>query len=204
MLRREGQTGVEFPSKGICCGQYGTVMSLRCGPIERAHSGPAWFPQTKGALPMQNDTFPKLALLTLGLLTGCDWSVKSGRGFVFPEGDVARGRAAFAELKCVECHRVDGVAGLPAPTASLEKVVVLGGKVTRLKTYGELVTSIIHPTNTLSEKLPNRGIYLEEGKPSPMRVVNDTMTVRQLLDIVTFLQPQYRGIEPQSAGYKIP
>jgi sulfur-oxidizing protein SoxX len=153
---------------------------------------------------MKQDTMLLSALLTLGLLSGCDLSVKSGRGFVFPEGDIDRGREAFVDMKCVECHRVDGVVGLPTPTASLEKVVVLGGKVTRLKTYGELVTSIIHPKYALSDKLPNRSVYLDEGKPSPMRVVNDTMTVRQMLDIVTFLQPQYQGIEPVNEGYHIP
>ncbi len=152
---------------------------------------------------MKTKTLLISALLTLGLLAGCDMRVKSGRGFVFPEGDVARGRKAFVNLNCIECHKVDGVADLPAPTVSAEKVVVLGGGVTRLRTYGDLVTSIIHPKYALSEKLNNRSLY-KEGKESPMKGVNDTMTVSQLLDVVTFLQPQYKGIEPVNGGYVVP
>jgi hypothetical protein len=37
-----------------------------------------------------------------------------------------------------------------------------------------------------------------------MRVVNDKITVAQLLDIVTFLQPQFKGIEPVNGGYHVP
>ena len=152
---------------------------------------------------MKTDILIIPTLLALGLLAGCDLRVKSGRGFVFPEGDVARGRKAFVDLRCCECHRVDGVPDLPAPTASFEKVVTLGGKGPRLRTYGELVTSIIHPRYALSEKLPNRSLY-REGSESPMKEVNDTMTVTQLLDIVTFLQPQFTGIEPEAHGYQVP
>lgn len=152
---------------------------------------------------MKSETVLISALLTLGLLTGCDLSVKSGKGFVFPEGDVARGKKAFVDMQCYECHRVAGIADLPAPKVSPEKVVILGGEVTRLKTYGELVTSIIHPKYELSEKLHNRSLY-QEGKESPMRIVNDKITVAQLLDIVTFLQPQFKGIEPVNGGYHVP
>ncbi len=56
-----------------------------------------------------------LALPSLALLAACNPGPKSGRGFVLPEGDAVRGEKAFVELKCYACHRVDGVAGLPAP-----------------------------------------------------------------------------------------
>lgn len=142
---------------------------------------------------MKTYTVATIVLLSAGLLAGCDAGPKSGRGFKFPEGDVARGRAAFIELKCVTCHRVDGVAGLPAPTAAPDKVLTLGGDVVRVRSYGELVTAVIHPSATLSEK------YTEVhggARKSPMEAVNDKMTVAQMLDIVTFLHPRYKKLTP--------
>jgi mono/diheme cytochrome c family protein len=145
---------------------------------------------------MKTDTPLLSALLTLALLTGCDFGPKSGRGFVFPEGNIARGQKAFVEMKCYECHRVDGVADLPAPTVAPEKVVKLGGELARLRTYGDLVTAVIHPKHALTVRL--RG---PEMKVSPMPVVNDTMTVAQMLDIVTFLHPRYRQLETPGDHY---
>jgi hypothetical protein len=129
------------------------------------------------------------ALLAVALLSGCDAGPKSGRGFVFPEGDIARGRKAFVELKCHTCHQVQGVADLPAPTVAPDKVVPLGGEVVRLRTYGDLVTAVIHPANALTVRMPG-----PEPKKSPMPQVNDAMTVAQMLDIVTFLHAHYRQL----------
>lgn len=136
------------------------------------------------------------AVLTLALLAGCDSGPKSGRGFVFPEGNIERGRKAFAELKCHECHRVDGVADLPAPTAAPDKVVLLGGEVPTLRTYGELVTAVIHPAQARTAGAPGR----TEQDPG-MPPANETMTVVQMLDIVTFLHPRYRQLEPLYDNY---
>jgi len=131
------------------------------------------------------------ALIAVALFTGCDRNVRMGKGFVFPEGDAGRGKQAFTDLECYNCHRVEGVFDLPAPTASPEKVLVLGGKVAQLRTYGDLVTAIIHPKYELSDKWPGRA----NAGESPMRVSNETMTVTQLLDIVTFLHPKYQELE---------
>ncbi len=131
------------------------------------------------------------ALLALALLTGCDYGPKSGRGFVFPEGNIARGQKAFVDLKCYDCHRVVGVPDLPAPALPPEKVVPLGGEVLTLRTYGELVTAVIHPAKAVTAAAPGR-----TEKDPPMLPVNDAMTVTQMLDIVTFLQPHYRKLQP--------
>lgn len=132
------------------------------------------------------------ALLIVGLLVGCDRAKVMSRGFVFPVGDETRGRQAYIALECYTCHRVDGVPDLPGPAVSADRVVILGGKMAKVRSYGDLVTAIIHPNYEISEKLVNRAAYAE----SPMRVVNDKMTVTQMLDIVTFLQPRYRELEP--------
>lgn len=132
------------------------------------------------------------ALLTAGLLAGCNRDRQMGKGFVFPGGDAVRGQKAFVDLECYHCHRVDGLPELPGPVAPTEKVVILGGKVAKVRTYGDLVTAIIHPRYELSEKLLNRAAFAE----SPMRPMNDRMSVTQMLDIVAFLQPQYKELEP--------
>lgn len=145
---------------------------------------------------MKTDTMLLSAVLALALLAGCDMGPKSGWGFVLPQGDVARGRKAFVEMKCCTCHRVDGVADLPAPTVAPGKVVLLGGEVIRLRTYGDLVTAVIHPSHELTVRLPGPAT-----KDSAMPQVNDTMTVAQMVDIVTFLHPRYKDLEPTYGQY---
>jgi sulfur-oxidizing protein SoxX len=124
---------------------------------------------------------------------------KSGRGFVLPAGNAERGRVAFVELKCHHCHRVDGVDSLPTPEAAPAMVVVLGGKVTQLKSYGELVTSIILPSKSRPGLSDPGG---KAGSDLSMTLVNDTMTVTQLVDLVTFLHPRYKLFEPAARGFQ--
>jgi L-cysteine S-thiosulfotransferase len=134
-----------------------------------------------------------LACSAAMLGAGCYHGPKSGYGFQLPDGDPFRGRAAFIELKCTNCHAVDGVQ-LPAPTVAPENVVMLGGEVERVKTYGQLVTAIIHPTPPAlpaGTSLPPTAT-LTRPKMVP---VNDRMSVEQLVDLVVFLQPHYKQIE---------
>lgn len=135
-----------------------------------------------------------VVLATLGLvLTGCDSSLKSTSRFRLPQGNAANGKAAFVALKCTECHTLAGV-DLPKPTVPADQVVVLGGEVARLRTIGDLLTSIVHPDYALSEKMPRP--KAPAPTKSPMRVMNDQMTVTQLIDLVTFLQPYYKQLPP--------
>ena len=39
---------------------------------------------------------------------------------------------------------------------------------------------------------------------SPMRSVNDVMTVAQLIDLVAFLQPRYHAMPPAAEYYYLP
>ena len=135
-----------------------------------------------------------LVLAALGfVITGCDSSLKSARSLRLPQGSVENGKVAFIALKCTECHTVAGVE-LPKPTASADKVVELGGDVRRLRTLGDLMTSIIHPNYAISEKMKRP---VQKGRvESPMRVVKDVMTVTQMIDLIAFLQPRYKEIPP--------
>jgi mono/diheme cytochrome c family protein len=127
--------------------------------------------------------------LLLALLAGCDTGPKSSRGFRLPDGDAERGKQAFLALQCTQCHRVEGVE-LPAPT--LFKLT-LGGQTLRVRTYGELVTSVINPSHVLADEYKKQ---LVDAKESPMPLFNHSMTVEQMIDLVAFLQSHYKLIEP--------
>lgn len=132
-------------------------------------------------------------------LSGCRPAATSGRGFQLPTGNPAMGKQAFIDLKCYTCHRVDGIADLPPPTQPTEKIVVLGGEVAQVRTYGRLVTAIIHPSQSISEKMITRPD--PPSKESPMPSVNEIMTVDQLINLLAFLQPQYRELQPLYEQY---
>jgi hypothetical protein len=118
---------------------------------------------------------------------------RSPAGFRLPEGDAGRGREAFVALKCHECHRVAGD-DLPAPVASPPVPVVLGGDVAHARTDGDLVTSIIHPSHRLAPGYPAELITAGTGSRMPDHA--DAMTVRQMIDLVAFLQSRYRVVRP--------
>ncbi len=130
------------------------------------------------------------ALLLLAALAACGGR-HSPAGFRLPEtGDIARGRSAFEQLRCYDCHTVDG-ATLPAPTAA--NPIPLGGAVAEFRTDGYLVTSIIHPSHRLANQ--PREQTTVEGE-SRMPDYAQEMTVRQLIDLTAFLQSKYRYAPP--------
>jgi mono/diheme cytochrome c family protein len=134
-------------------------------------------------------------LLTLVLaLGGCDEDrTMSERGFRLPDGNAMAGREAFLYMHCNQCHTIQGE---EFPTiAGFEPFVELGGAVTRVKTYGELVTAIINPSHKLADGYPEE-LVSENGK-SKMYVYNGFMTVQELTDIVMFLQPHYDVVPPE-------
>ena len=119
---------------------------------------------------------------------GCDIGPRSGRGLRLPDGDVERGALAFRELGCPTCH--DAVGERRAPKGDRPNgIVTLGGVVTRVETYGELVTSIINPSHEISRRY--RREQVAEGDVSKMDNFNERMTVAQLIDLTAFLQSKY-------------
>ena len=126
----------------------------------------------------------------------CTATSKSSAGFSLPNGDVARGQAAFVDLRCNGCHRVAGL-DLGQPTATPPVPVVLGGEVPHVKTDGELVTSIIDPSHQIAKDFPPDLVKRAGG--SRMPDYSDVMTVRQMVDLVAFLQSRYRVVRPGAA-----
>lgn len=133
-------------------------------------------------------------LLPLAFLAGCYSDPMSQRGFSLPEGDAMAGREAFLYMQCNQCHTIANET-LP-DIAGAEPYVELGGKVTRIKTYGELVTAIINPSHDLADGYAAE-IVSEDGE-SNMYNYNRAMTVQELIDLVTFLQPHYKVFVPET------
>ena len=140
-----------------------------------------------------------LSILTLLLtlvvaLGGCDEDrTMSERGFRLPDGNAMAGRETFLYMHCNQCHTIKGE---QLPTISgFEPFVELGGAVTRVKTYGELVTAIINPSHKLAEGYPEE--LVSDNGTSKMYIYNGFMTVQELTDIVMFLQPHYAVVPPE-------
>jgi hypothetical protein len=68
-----------------------------------------------------------------------------------------------------------------------------------VKTYGELVTSIINPSHVLAPGYPKE--LITKDNRSAMADFNDKMTVHQLIDLVAFLQSRYELVLPEPATY---
>jgi mono/diheme cytochrome c family protein len=109
-----------------------------------------------------------------------------------PEGDRAAGKAAFVDLQCSACHTVHGVSDLPAPVAAPPVPVTLGGVTTTAPSDGQLVAAIVHPSHRVSRAYPEEKV--KSGSLSRMGDMTDAMTVRQLVDVVAFLQSQYEVV----------
>lgn len=139
-----------------------------------------------------------LAVAAIILTLGCAPSADSPRGFFLPAGDVDAGRQAFVDLQCHGCHRINGV-DLPQFIGSAPVVVVLGGERTRVRTYGELVTSIVNPSHRLVAGFPAEQVS-RDGE-SLMPVMNGVMTVQQLIDLVALLQSSYAIAPPTDEAY---
>ena len=137
--------------------------------------------------------------ILLFLLASCDIGPNSGRGFSLPEGSVDKGRATFVELECNTCHSVgdiERVAGREGPDIDIK----LGGEVTTIKTYGDLVTSVINPSHKTSRRYAQQNVATEAGE-SKMIVYNEIMTVQQLVDLVTYLESNYQVVPANRTEY---
>lgn len=119
---------------------------------------------------------------------------ESPTGFVLPPGDAEKGKEAFLELGCVSCHTVAGVAFDTAADLDRKLEVPLGGETLTVKTYGELVTAIIHPSEAI--RGPKAERTDAEGR-SLMPEYRTEMTVDQVSHLVHFLSEHYEVSVPE-------
>lgn len=127
--------------------------------------------------------------LTIIALAGCESGPNTGKGFSLPEGDASSGKITFVKLGCNTCHSIADIEQLPSGDEELPRVK-LGGSVLNVKTYGELVTSVINPSHRVWKR-NYQGVIKSEDGSSKMRIYNDFMTVTELVDLVTFLEDNY-------------
>jgi L-cysteine S-thiosulfotransferase len=141
------------------------------------------------------------AAFSLALLgTGCSYNPTFG--FPVEQGNIEAGRQAFIDHRCHQCHSVAGVR-LPELAGASSPLFELGGETSTLKAYSELVTSIINPDHRISERYREE-VLRQAGPPlaSPMPMAHiETMTVRQLIDLVAFLDSRYVLIDDYETGF---
>jgi hypothetical protein len=126
--------------------------------------------------------------LAVAALTACTPDPQSSIGFTLPEGNVEQGKSAYIAMGCNSCHQHSEVPQVETPVAG-DIAIVLGGETARVRTYGELVTSVINPSHRIARR--GSAEVTDASGESRMLTFNDVMTVTQLIDIVAFLQQSY-------------
>lgn len=111
---------------------------------------------------------------------------------VLPQGEIQGGRTAFLDLKCTACHRVEGETEFPAPFSGSQGPDL--DRALKLRSPSELATAIIVPSHSMSVKTSDEIKKRLAGELlSPMPDISRTMTVRQLVDLVAYLQSLPNG-----------
>lgn len=118
------------------------------------------------------------------------------RGFALPAGDIEEGKATYKRLACNTCHSISEIEW-KGGSDSLK--IHLGGEVPKKKSYGDLVTSVINPSHKIARSYKQK-TTTEEGL-SKMKNYNEVMTVQELIDLVTFLQTEYKVTIPSTDYY---
>lgn len=141
-------------------------------------------------------------LLVLGVLgvAACDTGPKGSVGFTLPDGDIEKGMDNYLSFQCNACHASQSVPQLETdgePPVSVR----LGGETTRIKSYGELVTSIINPSHRVARR--GDASMVDERGESKMVSYNDVMSVTQLIDLVAFVQSSYTLMPYRTSNYPI-
>jgi hypothetical protein len=99
-----------------------------------------------------------------------------------PDGDPTMGRSAFVEMRCYVCHAVVGDT-FPEPHATPPVPVALGRNV-GMMSRGAITEAIIAPSHRIPEGIES----VRRGELSRMGDYSEAMTVRQLIDIVAYLE----------------
>jgi hypothetical protein len=146
-----------------------------------------------------NKYYSFLMIIVFISLSACDSGRDSPRGFSLPKGDEVKGKLVFVKHQCLSCHVIADVEDNDI-TRELESPIQLGGKTAKVVTYAELLTSIINPSHKISKGY--LGDSVDASGNSIMRNYNDVMTVAELVDLVSYLQPHYEIIQVEYSPYR--
>lgn len=138
-----------------------------------------------------------LALCLPGFVT----AEPAGEGFRFPGGDAEAGKEAFAKLNCVQCHTVNKVE-LPGPKAARRLELALASKLRFVKRNQDIITAITNPKHVITQQYRDllSKSELQGGIEPLMPDLTKDMSVRQLMDIVAFLDEAYQKALPEYGG----
>ena len=148
---------------------------------------------------MKHVLFFCLLLVSISLIS-CNADPDSPRGFSLPKGNIDKGKEVLIKYQCLACHHINSI-DQPEGINNPDINVRLGGESTMIKTYAELVTSVINPSHKFALGYPAAAVSIK-GK-SKMKNFNDLMTVTELIDLVTFLQPQYKLAPYRRSSYQV-
>lgn len=136
--------------------------------------------------------------LLMVFVAGCQPAVESSSGFSLPVGDKVEGKALYDRLQCAGCHLI--ASNGEALDVGSSTLIPIGGETTRVRTYAELVTSIINPSHEMSEHFDvSKARYIGE---SNMRNFNDLMTVSELIHLVAYLESKYQLVPYDPTSYQ--
>ena len=103
-----------------------------------------------------------------------------------PRGRAADGRVVFVELRCAACHRVESDSDLPAPVSDSPGPDLGARQVARGPSH--LAASIVTPSHEISLDPNDEILHDVAGLTSPMGDYSRAMTVRQLVDLIAYLE----------------
>jgi mono/diheme cytochrome c family protein len=120
-----------------------------------------------------------------------------GWKFKLPSGgDAARGRAVFEKFECYKCHEVKG-----EKFAAPSQRDAIGPELSTMVGH--------HSPGFLAESVVNPGAFIDTGKgytapdgTSKMPSFNDSMTVQELVDLVTYLTGLAPSPAPAARGHR--
>ena len=143
-------------------------------------------------------------IAVMAILSACSGDRSPVRGFVLPEGDIAQGEQVFVDFNCHSCHTISGK-DFPELEFEPPFVLEIGGKVYRVKNYGELLTAVVNPDHVISPKY--KALLKDADRQvviSPMPYFGEEMTVAELIDLIEFLHAQYTKLQPKHyRGYNL-
>lgn len=138
-------------------------------------------------------TIPFLAISVTPRFSNLEAADPARKGFQFPGGDREAGKESFVSLNCIQCHTVSK-ATLPEGKTPRRLDLMLAGETRFVKSYEDLITAITNPKHVITEQYRAilSGAELQGSIEPLMPDYTNDMSVRQLMDLVAFLDQAYR------------
>ena len=135
-------------------------------------------------------------LAWMTLLAGLSFAPTFAEELRLPAGSPEEGLRAFVALRCVHCHRVTG-APIQDPELAKRLDLTLGAEARFVRSYPDLITAITNPRHVIQKQYSQLLDPTQQVETEPFMLdLSREMTVRQLIDIVSFLDQRYAADLP--------